>query len=96
MRNQNTPVKAPIVGAVPSQAKESARSASQSLANFDDLPRSAYVRVAALCQVVPFSIPTAWRKSRDGTFPAPVKLSLGVTAWNVGSIRDWLATQASA
>lgn len=89
-----TPIKAIIVGALPTTA--SAKPQKQSLANFDDLPDSAFARVATLSQIVPFSIPTIWRKSRDGTFPAPVKLSAGVTAWNIGRVREWLTVQATA
>ncbi|MFZ4702614.1 MAG: helix-turn-helix transcriptional regulator [Candidatus Methylumidiphilus sp.] len=62
--------------------------------NFDDLPRCAYARVAKVADVVGFSIPSIWRKAREGTFPRPVRLSGGVTAWNVGGIRDWLEAQA--
>lgn len=67
--------------------------------SFDSLPDSAYVR---LCQLVrnpkkpgipvplPFSASTVWRKVHEGSFPSPVKLSAGVTAWPVGAIRNWL------
>jgi prophage regulatory protein len=44
---------------------------------------------------VPFSPATLWRKVRAGEFPAPVKLSERVTAWNVGDVRRWLAVQAA-
>jgi prophage regulatory protein len=89
----STPIKATIVAALPTTA--SAKPQKQSLANFDDLPDSAFARVATLSKIVPFSIPTIWRKSRNGTFPAPVKLSAGITAWNIGAVRVWLATQAT-
>jgi predicted DNA-binding transcriptional regulator AlpA len=73
--------------------------------SFDNLPDSAYIREAQLVQSpkrpesrapLPFSAPTLWRKVRAGTFPAPLKLSERVTAWRVGSIREWLAAQAQA
>ncbi len=71
---------------------------------FDALPDSAYIREAQLVQSpkrpdtpapLPFSAPTLWRKVKAGTFPAPVKLSERVTAWNVGSVRAWLTAQAT-
>ena len=71
---------------------------------FDALPDSAFVREAQLVQSpkrpgstapLPFSAPTLWRMTKDknNAFPAPVKLSARVTAWNVGEIRIWLAAQ---
>ncbi len=69
---------------------------------FDALPDSAMIRIAQLVQSpkrpetpapLPFSAPTLWRKVREGTFPRPSKLSERVTAWNVGSVRAWLAAQ---
>jgi prophage regulatory protein len=69
---------------------------------FDALPDSAMIRIAQLVQSpkrpetpapLPFSAPTLWRKVREGTFPRPSKLSERVTAWNVGSVRAWLADQ---
>ncbi|RFO95541.1 transcriptional regulator [Rhodoferax lacus] len=71
---------------------------------FDALPDSAYVRESQLVQSpkrpqstapLPFSAPTLWRKVKAGNFPKPVKLSEGVTAWKVGSVRAWMAAQAA-
>jgi len=53
-------------------------------------------RAGSVCKWVQFSKSTLWRKSADGSFPSPVKLSSGITAWKVGSIRQWLAKQAAA
>lgn len=73
--------------------------------SFDALPDSAFIREAQLVQSpkrpgspapLPFSAPTLWRKVRAGTFPKPVKLSERVTAWNVGTVRAWLAVQPQA
>lgn len=66
---------------------------------FDALPDSALLREAQLVPspkrplatpVLPFSAATLWRKVRDGSFPAPIKLSERVTAWKVGDVRQWL------
>jgi prophage regulatory protein len=70
--------------------------------SFDTLPDSAFIREAQLVQSpkrpltpapLPFSAPTLWRKVKAGTFPKPVKLSERVTAFNVGAVRAWIATQ---
>lgn len=58
--------------------------------NFDQLPDSAYIRQADLVKILPISAATLWRKVKDGSFPAPVKLSGRITAWNVGGVRSWM------
>ena len=72
---------------------------------FDALPDSAFIRESQLVQSpkrpgtpapLPFSAPTLWRKVKNQTFPAPVKLSERVTAWNVGAVRAWMTAQATA
>lgn len=64
---------------------------------FDSLPSSGYVRQSQLIpDVVPFSSATLWRKCKAGQFPKPVKLSERVSAWNVGAVRQFLATQAQS
>jgi prophage regulatory protein len=45
------------------------------------LPATGYVQAKQLVpHIIPFSPATLWRKVKAGTFPAPVKLSAGVTA----------------
>ena len=53
-----------------------------------------YVRQAQLlASVLPFSAATLWRKVKAQTFPAPVKLSAGITAWRVEDVRAWMENQ---
>lgn len=60
-----------------------------------ELPAEGFVRQAQLIPApVPFSNSTLWRQIRAGTFPAPVKLSEGITAWRVEDVRQWLDAQA--
>ncbi|MBV7459055.1 MULTISPECIES: AlpA family phage regulatory protein [unclassified Acidovorax] len=68
---------------------------------FDTLPDSAFIRESQLVQSpkrpglpapLPFSAPTLWRMVKAGRFPAPIKLSDRITAWNVGSVRAWIAS----
>ena len=61
------------------------------LANFDDLPRSAHVRLPTVRALISASSATTWRWVKLGRLPAPKKLGPGVTAWNVGELRDALA-----
>jgi prophage regulatory protein len=59
---------------------------------FDDLPDVAFIQIRPLVnyKVLPYSATTIWRKSRNGEFPSPIKISQGITAWRVGEIRQWL------
>ena len=59
---------------------------------FDDLPDLALIQVRPLVnfKVLPYSATTIWRKCRKGEFPAPIKMSSGITAWRVGDIRKYL------
>jgi prophage regulatory protein len=43
---------------------------------------------------IPFSHATLWRKVKAQQFPAPVKLSEGITAWRVEDVREWIAKHA--
>ena len=75
-------------------------STPQPAASLDTLPDGAYVRAAQLITepgrpgLLPFSGSTLWRKVKAETFPQPVKLSEGVTAWKLGDVRAWIAKQS--
>lgn len=54
-----------------------------------------YIRQSGLIpHLLPFSKATLWRMVKRKEFPAPVKLSQGVTAWHVPAVRDWLMSCA--
>jgi predicted DNA-binding transcriptional regulator AlpA len=65
------------------------------------LPNTGFVRQSQLIGdrkkgvtgVIPFSSATLWRKVGLGEFPAPVKLSVGVTAWKVEDVRAWIESR---
>jgi predicted DNA-binding transcriptional regulator AlpA len=83
------------LAAMPDQTPPAPAIRRTAQATFDELPRSAFVREARLIpDVIPISHASLWRKVKDGTFVQPVKLGARVTAFNVGSIRDWLQAQA--
>jgi predicted DNA-binding transcriptional regulator AlpA len=64
---------------------------SNNIQNSGVLPISGYVRQSQLIpNILPFSSATLWRKVKDGSFPAPVKLSERITAWKVEDIRAWM------
>ncbi len=68
--------------------------ATHHTSSFDNLPATGYMRQPQVLEVVPFSSATLWRKCKAGQFPKPVRLSERVTAWKVGDIRQFLATQS--
>ena len=65
------------------------------VSTFDALPDTGYMRQSQIIPaVIPVSPATWWRGVKSGRFPQPVKISERVTAWRVGSIREFLATQS--
>ena len=72
-------------------AKATVNALPSALANFDQLPNSAHVRLPVVKGIYGISSATVWRRSKDGTIPQPIKLSERVTGWNVGQIRQSLA-----
>lgn len=59
-------------------------------ANFEHAPDSGYVRLPVVCALFSVSPATVWRWARRGRIPSPRKLSEGVSAWNVGELRQVL------
>ena len=58
------------------------------LAHFDQLPDSAYVRIATVRALRGgISSATVWRHVKAGLIPAPLKLGPKTTGWNVGALR---------
>lgn len=51
------------------------------------------MRQSQVLTFVPVSKSTLWRRVQAGTFPAPVKLSPGVTVWRAEDIRSWILAQ---
>lgn len=62
-------------------------------AAFDDLPDSAHVRDRVVSVVTSYSRSSVWRLVQEGVLPAPRKLGPGLTAWNVGELRQYLRSR---
>ena len=58
-----------------------------------NLPATGFVRQPLVLRLVPFSRSTLWRRVKAKAFPAPVKLSEGITAWRAEDIRQWISEQ---
>lgn len=66
----------------------------EALAQFDNLPDSAYIRLPVIKRLYGVSSATIWRSCKKGYIPKPIKLSERCTAWNVGLVRAALAAKA--
>ena len=64
---------------------------AHALANFDNLPQSAYVRLPIVAALHGIGPATVWRWVKAGRLCAPKKIGPNVTAWNVGELRAHLA-----
>lgn len=59
------------------------------------LPRTGYSRLSQLLPFLPIGKTTIYQWSKDGRFPAPVKISGSVTAWSNEAVHAWLDAQAN-
>lgn len=59
------------------------------------LPPQGMSRASQLIPFLPFGSSTLWAWSRDGRFPAPVKLSPTMTAWRNSEVLSWLESHTS-
>lgn len=66
------------------------------LADFDNLPNAAHVRLPVVQALYACSDETVRRRVKVGQIPAPRKLGPRVTAWNVGDLRRALAASSEA
>jgi predicted DNA-binding transcriptional regulator AlpA len=60
------------------------------LENFDKLPDSGLVRLPVVTGLLGCSASSVWRNVRNGTLPAPVKLTPNITGWRVSELRSVL------
>lgn len=54
------------------------------------LPLEGMSRASTILPLLPFGSTTLWQWSKNGKFPAPVKLSPTITAWRNRDILNWL------
>lgn len=63
--------------------------------NVKYLPPQGMSRASQLIPFLPFGTSTLWAWSRDGRFPAPIKLSPTMTAWRNADVIEWLESHTS-
>ncbi|WP_350656501.1 AlpA family phage regulatory protein [Psychrobacter sp. S1-30-MNA-CIBAN-0213] len=59
------------------------------------LPTTGMGRAKDILPFLPFSKTTLWEWSKDGRFPAPIKLSPTLTAWMYADVHKWLNSHTS-
>jgi len=72
------------------QAAEKPKLVNEALKTFDALPDSGYVDVKMVAMLFGCSIPTVWRRVREGQLVAPHHPGTRTTRWQVGEIRKSL------
>ena len=68
----------------------------EALANFENLPDSAFIRLQVVKRLYGVSSATIWRNCKKLKMPSPIHLSERCTAWSVKAIRADLAAKAGA
>lgn len=59
------------------------------------LPTGGLSRARDILPLLPFKRALLWRMSRNGTFPKPIKISEGITAWRNDDVNEWLQNQTA-
>lgn len=59
------------------------------------LPTAGMGRAKDILPFLPFSKTTLFEWSKDGRFPAPVKLSPTMTAWSYAQVHEWINKHTS-
>lgn len=60
-----------------------------------DVPRR-LLRKPEVLSRVPWSDTTLWRRVKDGTFPAPVRISANCVAWDERAVEEFIAARLEA
>jgi len=60
------------------------------------LYEAGYIRLPELKRLLQWSASTVWRKSKDGSFVRPVRLSQRITAWPRAEVNAWMAQTVEA
>ena len=83
------PIQTPVITFTDNIAPTTANSPTM------QLPTTGMGRAKDLLPYLPFSKTTLFEWSKDGRFPAPVKLSPTMTAWNYADVHAWLNSHTS-
>lgn len=54
------------------------------------------MRAKQVLELVPFGRASLWKFAKSGQFPAPVRVTGGITAWRNADVIAWLEAQSAA
>lgn len=54
------------------------------------------MRAKQVLELVPFGRASLWKFAKSGQFPAPVRVTGGITAWRNADVIEWLEAQSAA
>ena len=61
-----------------------------------DLNPIGMMRAKQVLELVPFGRASLWKFAKSGQFPAPVRVTGGITAWRNADVIAWLEAQSAA
>ena len=54
------------------------------------------MRAKQVLEIVPFGRASLWKFAKSGQFPAPIRVTGGITAWHNADVIAWLESQSVA
>ncbi|MGE6341389.1 helix-turn-helix transcriptional regulator [Psychrobacter sp. NPDC078929] len=60
------------------------------------LPPQGLSRAKDILPLLPFGRASLWKFIKTGTFPQPVRITNGITAWRNKDVIEWLEAQTAA
>lgn len=54
------------------------------------------MRAKQVLELVPFGRASLWKFAKNGTFPQPIRVTGGITAWRNADVIEWLEAQSAA
>lgn len=61
-----------------------------------DLNPIGMMRAKQVLELVPFGRASLWKFAKSGQFPAPIRVTGGITAWRNADVIEWLEAQTAA
>lgn len=54
------------------------------------------MRAKQVLELVPFGRASLWKFAKSGQFPAPIRVTGGITAWRNADVIEWLESHTAA
>ena len=60
------------------------------------LPPQGLSRAKDILPLLPFERASLWKSAKSGQFPAPIRITGGITAWRNAEVIAWLESQSAS